>query len=141
MSMFWSGYSGVGLAIVDPDDISYMQQMMIKSNNVEDWEDWMEYEFEEYIQDTYGAICISNNSFEGCYFNGLAGRGEYLDEYFPVYFFFADKQPILRSLFSTGFYSSKEEIIKEFQIKLGNYLPHNFEWENAIGEIQYACFA
>lgn len=136
MSMFWSGYSGTGLVVVDPDDIKYLMEHVkhIDNNEYED------YEIEEILIEEYGAMRLDDNNMEGCYFRN-GGRGEYLDEYFPVYFFFSQKQPTLHELLSSGFYKSKEEIINEFQEKLGGLLPSDFDWDNAIGDIQYACYA
>lgn len=59
----------------------------------------------------------------------------------PVIFIQAAKPCTAKTVFSGHFYSSQEELIAEMQKKVGMYLPDDFEWEENIGNFEYAWCA
>ena len=53
---------------------------------------------------------------------------------------FAEKSTAANQLLKHGFYGSAEEICEEFKVKVGAYLPQDFEYESHIGDITYAVY-
>lgn len=56
------------------------------------------------------------------------------------YVLFADKDMLGPGVFLDT-YHSYEELKKEFQEKLQEFLPENFDWDRHIGSFSYACYA
>lgn len=52
----------------------------------------------------------------------------------------ADKPLLTRNVFSGKFYGTKDELIEEFRAKVGRYHPEDFDYEDNIGDIEYAVF-
>lgn len=57
------------------------------------------------------------------------------------YVLFADHDRIGPCAFGKSPYASYEELKKEFQDKIGRYLPEDFDWENHTGVFSYAAYA
>ena len=52
----------------------------------------------------------------------------------------SDKSLVTKNILEGKYYKTKEEIIDEFKAKLGRYLPDDFDYEENIGDVEYAVF-
>lgn len=58
----------------------------------------------------------------------------------PFIFVESDKSLVTKNILEGKYYKTKEEIIDEFKAKLGRYLPDDFDYEENIGDVEYAVF-
>lgn len=56
----------------------------------------------------------------------------------PIVIVLPDKTFSARSVLKGGFYNNADELVAEYKSKLQRYLPDDFDWLAAIGEVDYA---
>lgn len=159
MSMYWSGNCISGL-LLEGKDIDHFVKKYIEINP---WEfkhfapheresemyDWLNCNEQfKYACDGGGnffyAQMYSEDHFEGLYFLPAKRElevGQISLYNNPVVFIEAKKPLISKFILSGSYYGSYEEMEDEFREKLGAYLPTDFDYENAIGDLSYACYA
>ena len=159
MSMYWSGDMLLG-CIIQGDDIDYFKREYIKLNpeefeNVEP--EVIEDQLNEWLtcneafnyadgdlKKTFSAQLYTEDNYEGLYFiSACPGTNinEQLEWRKPVIFVSAEKSIYSRGVLNGNFYHSYQELEDEFKEKIGKYLPKDFEWKSAIGDLSFVCFS
>ena len=153
MSMFWSGDMLLGCKI-EKENIDFFLKSYIKKNpkefeglDAEQAEDQM-YDYlwcSEELGESDATFCaryFSDDTFEGIYFQPANPENtDYYQVTNDLVFVSANKWLSTRCIFNEGFYNSFAELKEEFIEKIGDYLPKDFDYDNNIGDLSYACFA
>ena len=152
---FWSGETIVG-CVIDKGNMTHFIQKYLEMNpqdfaDEEDKESAMwdalfcaegfNCAFDAGKEDgkQFYAQFLSDDTYDGCYLNTKNDTKRLWGGDFILVS--ADKWLTTRAIIEGGYYTSWEEIVEEFKNKLGAYLPSDFDYENSIGDVDYACFA
>ena len=133
--MYWTGGSCLGLLVKDNKDIRYMYERVRMHNNFNEYENE-----DDYLEYYLGGKRMWDDSYEGCWFRPFKGESCYIDQDFPVFFFECAKLSGYINIIKHGFYKSESEVVDEFKESLGAYLPDDFDYNAAIGEMSFAVY-
>ena len=81
---------------------------------------------------------VADTYYPLVYYMPLADGLEYTSVDLPLICVPAEKGCFAKTVLNGSFYKDKSELTSEFKEKLGQYLPKDFNWEENIGNLEYA---
>lgn len=140
MSSYWAGYEELGL-LIPKDEVDGFITAYNKAHPEDEIEDV--YEISQETLDGCRAkfTCLYlSEDMDGLTILPLNGGGWFREETESL-LIYAGYSSAACQIFKNGFYKNKEELVKEFKNKVGDYLPEDFDYERYIGDVSYALFA
>ena len=145
MSMHWEGYSELGLILTE-ENLDVFRENYLKAHtdiSEDDFEDML-FDREQFVSKddtkTFDLLYLTDDCIEGVTLLSLNGNGWWRQE-LPAVIVLSSIGDSAWSIFENGFYESKKDLIAEIKSKVGGYLPEDFDYDECIGNVTYACYA